>query len=142
MLAALAILAVSATALATLDSAAVRAEREAELLFRGLAYRAAIASYYRASPDHTFPRKLAHLLEDPRLPGRRHLRGLYPDPMTEDGEWTLVRAADGGIAGVASRSTRTPRKRAGFPPGLETFETAETYADWVFEFGPPAPARP
>jgi hypothetical protein len=44
----------------------------------------------------------------------------------------LIEAADGGYNGIASTSSDTPLKRASFPPGLEKFEEAETYADWIF----------
>jgi len=64
MLAAIAILAVSAQALTTLNSHVVRAEREAELLFRGQAYRNAIARYVRTGPDHSLPRNLTDLLNE------------------------------------------------------------------------------
>ena len=130
-------------------SRVVQAEREAELLFRGDAYTRAIASYHRA--HGAYPRTLDDLANDPRAPGQRHLRARYPDPMTqtrrgtEQGAegWVLVRAPDGGIAGVASRSTARPMKRANFPQKFEAFEGAESYADWVFAFSPAgaAPVR-
>jgi len=143
MLAAIAILAVSAQALTTLNSHVVRAEREAELLFRGQAYRNAIARYVRTGPDHSLPRNLTDLLNDPRFPHQHYIRTLYPDPMTADGQWSLVRGDDGGILGVASTSRARPLRHANFPPGLEDFAGAASYADWVFQFKSPptAPAH-
>lgn len=105
-------------------------DAEAELLFRGHAYARAIGSYREAGDRRELPSDLRHLLDDPREPGRRHIRRLYEDPMGES--WTLLRGPDGGIAGVASSATGVPRRRAFFPPGYEEFAAAETYADWVF----------
>src|SRR5512145_2634750 len=72
----------------------LQADREAELLYRGQAYKRAIQSYYDASPTpvKTYPRALEDLVKDPRSPSKRHLRALYRDPMAKDekGEWTLV----------------------------------------------------
>lgn len=120
----------------------VQAERETELLFRGEAYMRAIGSYYRA--HGAYPRTLADLANDPRAPGRQHLRAPYTDPMAKPGlvveqgagGWALIPAPDGGISGVASRSKARPMKRANFPQKFEAFDGAESYADWVFEFSP------
>ena len=123
----------------------LHADREAELLFRGQAYRRAIQSYYDAgNPTKTFPPALEHLLNDPRTPGRHHLRTLYRDPFTKDekNSWRLVRASDGGIAGVSSSSTEEPLKQANFPKDLEKFAGAKNYAEWIFEYRPPTPAVP
>lgn len=119
-------------------SRAQQAEREAELLYRGLAYRNAIKSYYEAGkPVKTYPKSLEDLVKDPRSAHKRHLRALYPDPMTRDkSEWIVVRAIDGGISGVASTSKETPIKTANFPAGLERLEGAKLYADWIFEYVP------
>src|SRR5436190_654628 len=86
----------------------VQTDREAELLFRGFAYRSAIENFYKA--NGAYPRALEDLVKDPRSPGRRHLRALYPDPMAkgEKKEWMLVRAKDGGIAGVVSTGEGEP----------------------------------
>lgn len=127
-----------------------QAEREAELLYRGMAYRNAIKSYYEAGkPVKTYPKSLDDLVKDPRSAHRRHLRALYPDPLNkEKGEWRLIRSADGGISAVASTSKDTPIKTANFPVGLERFEGAKTYADWIFEYVPlqgpglPKPSAP
>ena len=119
------------------------AEREQELLFRGLAYRNAIKNYYATA--RRYPRTLNELVKDTGFAHRVYLRALYPDPMSpgDKGEWKLIRAADGGISGVASRSSATPMKQANFPDGLESLAGSATYADWVFEYSPrPAPKIP
>jgi type II secretory pathway pseudopilin PulG len=119
----------------------MRADREAELLFRGQAYRNAIASFYQS--NGAFPRSLEDLAKDPRSASRRHIRALYEDPMSKDPkhEWRLVRAADGGISGVASSGSDEPLKKQNFPAGFENFAGAKSYSDWIFEFTP-LPAKP
>jgi type II secretory pathway pseudopilin PulG len=118
----------------------VRVDREAELLFRGQAYRNAIASFYQS--NGAFPGSLEDLLKDPRSVSKRHIRALYTDPMSKDPKqgWRLVRVG-GGIAGVASSSRDEPLRRANFPVGFESFAGAKSYSDWVFEFTP-LPAKP
>lgn len=124
----------------------MKAEREAELLYRGQAYKDAIKRYYEAGGTagriKDFPHSLEDLLLDPRFPNnKRHLRALYPDPMSANADkdkptWTLMRAPDGGISGVASASKEAPLKKAHFPKGLESFADAQSYAEWVFEYVP------
>jgi type II secretory pathway pseudopilin PulG len=116
-------------------SAQVR-NREVELIFRGFAYRDAIASYWRAGGQNlVLPTKLETLVSDPRPDAPRHLRRLYPDPVT-GGDWALIRDEAGGITGVTSSSPLRPRKNALFPEGLEHFKGARTYASWTFIFTP------
>ena len=118
-------------------TAALR-EREAELLHIGNEYRNAIQRYYLAGPGQ-YPRELADLVKDPRQPGTvRHLRRLYPDPITGKAEWRLVRAAQGGIAGVASSSDERPLKSAGFRVRDAAFEGKAKYSDWQFIYSPQA----
>ena len=121
---------------------ALKADREAELIFRGLAYRNAIRSFH--ATHGTFPRSLEQLEKDPRLPAKRHIRKLYGDPMAKDekGEWRLLVAPGGGIAGVASASGDEPLKKANFPLELEKFTGAQSYAEWIFEYTPPAKPVP
>ena len=135
-------LGLSASAATQLGSQRMLAEREVELLFRGLAYQRAIKSYYEAVPPNvpTLPRQLEDLLKDPRVQHRRHLRALYPDPFAPAGDtegWRVLRAEDGGILGVVSRSLAEPRRQANFPRGLEGLAGARTHADWQFVFTPP-----
>lgn len=128
----------------TATSRMLQREREEELMFRGMAYRDAIQRYYAVAGR--YPRSLDDLLKDSRFAHRSYLRARYPDPMArrdgsaegdaENGGWRLIRAADGGIAGVASRSREEPLKKANFPLGFEKFEGAQTYAEWLFEYTP------
>jgi hypothetical protein len=72
---------------------------------------------------------------------QRYLRRIYVDPMTGSKEWGLVRAADGGIAGVHSLSEATPLKTANFPAGNEDLAGKTRYADWRFVYAPAAPSQ-
>jgi type II secretory pathway pseudopilin PulG len=123
-------------------SRTMQAEREQELLFRGMAYRNAIQHYYAATGR--YPRSLHELLKGSQLVQHSYLRALYPDPMAEqaggmkpeNGGWRLLRSVDGGISGVSSGSQREPMKKANFPLGLEKFEDAQHYSAWVFDYVP------
>lgn len=118
--------------------ALMQREREAELLWRGQQYRQAIASYYnvRHGAQQMYPAKLEDLLRDPRFPGTvRHLRRLYPDPVS-GGDWELVRDPAERIIGVRSTSDREPFQQANFPKGLETLEGKGSYREWEFVFVP------
>jgi type II secretory pathway pseudopilin PulG len=133
----IAALGVTTAAALTLGASVQRRVDEEELLFIGAQYRAAIESYYRASPVGSphYPMSLQDLLRDPRYPNLiRHLRQLYPDPMTAEVDWVLVPAPEGGIMGVHSASTHTPVKVGNFPPPFQVFEGKESYAEWVFFF--------
>jgi type II secretory pathway pseudopilin PulG len=117
-------------------SHAARREKEAELLFRGSAIAAAIASYYKK--ESRYPASLEALLEDKRFPMPvRHLRKLYPDPMTGEANWALIEAPGGGVMGVHSRADAAPIKTGNFPLKYEGFADAQTYADWKFVHSPP-----
>jgi type II secretory pathway pseudopilin PulG len=119
-------------------TAAMR-EREADLLQAGSEYRKAIERYYLGGARQ-YPRALADLVQDPRQPGvARYLRKLYPDPVTGKDEWGLVKAPDGGIAGVHSLSEEAPLKSAGFAVRDRDFEGAARYSDWKFVYSPLAP---
>ena len=120
-------------------AALIQREREAELLWRGQQYRQAIASYYAVShgAQQMYPSNLRDLLRDPRFPGKvRHLRQLYPDPMTGK-EWELVTDPSEKIMGVRSASALEPFQQSGFPKELETFEGKTAYREWEFVFLPP-----
>lgn len=136
-LAAVAILAIFVQIATPLNSRIIQVDKEAELLFRGLAYRKAIESYYLAGKSfRTYPRQLDDLLQDPRFVYKRHLRKQYLEPFNND-EWIILPSDDGGIRGVLSTSNLTPLKQRGFPASLFHFENAKSYKDWKFEYLPP-----
>lgn len=116
-----------------------RRDKEAELLWRGAAYRDAIRDYYINSPGtaQAYPQQLSDLLYDGRFTvPRKPLRKLYLDPMSDDGQWELVHNDAGKLIGVRSRSTLKPLKQAGFPPEQASFTNAQHYSDWNFVFQP------
>jgi type II secretory pathway pseudopilin PulG len=123
----------------TLWSAASQRQREAELLWVGVQYVRAIETFYLHAPGGArhYPRSLQDLVEDRRGPVvRRHLRKLYPDPVTGKLDWELEQLADGGIVGVRSRSTKQPFRRVGMGPAMIDFEKANSYGDWAFVYDP------
>jgi type II secretory pathway pseudopilin PulG len=126
----------------TYASRASQMDREAELLFRGMAYRNAIKAYYESGkPQKRYPKSLGELLKDPRTAADNpRLRTLYTDPMGKS-EWKIIRAIDGGISGVASSSTAAPIKTGNFKKGFEKFEGAKSYSDWVFDYVPQSASR-
>lgn len=137
-----AILALATSATLTLGSIAQRRETEQRLLEVGAAYRQAITSYVNSSPAgrRSYPTSLADLLKDPRYPGvRRHLRRLYPDPITGRNEWRLVAAPGGGIMGVSSLSDARAIKIAEFDSENQLFEGKSRYSEWVFVALPGTP---
>ena len=124
---------------------AAKREKEAELLFIGNQYRLAIGRYYVSTPGPVkrYPRTLEELIKDPRQPVvQRYLRRLYEDPMGGK-EWGIVKAPDGGIAGVYSQSEEAPLKLANFRRSDLGFQSAARYADWTFVYTPSvAPTAP
>lgn len=120
-----------------LTSHARQRDKEKQLLFVGGEYRDAIESYYEKTPGafKRYPHKLEDLLLDRRFPvAVRHLRRLYPDPMTGSEEWGVVKAPEGGIMGVYSLSGETPVKSGNFTYAERAFEGAASYADWRFVY--------
>lgn len=135
VLAAVVVLAILAETAYVLTSYEVKHDREMELLFRGRAYERAIRNYYLSTPlgqTPSYPRRLEDLLSDPRVIHQQYLRELYADPMGAG--WNIVQSADGGIAGVASKSQDKPVKQANFPTEFQKFEGASHYSDWAFVF--------
>lgn len=129
----------SITLMAAVDIWTVQRQREKEqdLLFVGDQYRQAIQRYYFAAPPGTprvLPLRLADLLEDDRYPMPvRHLRRLYPDPVTGQADWGEMRIDD-RIAGVYSLSEQPPIKQVGFPRMYRDFADRTQYREWVFAF--------
>ncbi|MBC3422996.1 MULTISPECIES: type II secretion system protein [unclassified Pseudomonas] len=118
----------------TLWATSAQRERERQLLWVGGQYAQALRSYYRASPGLAqYPQDLAELLEDNRFPApQRHIRRLYRDPIGASEDWGLMRAIDGRITGVYSRSQAAPIKRSGFSAQWSGFEGLAHYSDWQF----------
>jgi len=120
-------------------------QKEVELLWVGNQIRSAILSYSGSSPGGvpSYPMRLEDLLRDNRSAGiRRHLRRIYPDPMTGKTDWVLMPAPQGGIAGVHSSSTERPLKQTGFRPRDMIFENKSSYTEWQFSALPPMPTAP
>ena len=114
--------------------------KERELLYIGEQYRKAILTYYRAPtpPDvaKQYPKSLEDLLLDPRQNSvlTRHLRKLYPDPLTGKKEWGLILepGTTQQIRGVYSLATGQPLKQQGFDARQKDFENAQSYDAWQF----------
>lgn len=118
---------------------AEKRDKEAQLLWTGMAYRNAIASYYfqQSGSSKKYPGTLKELLfhEDLNNP-TRPLRKLYRDPITGSKDWGVVKNEQDMIIGVYSLSQLAPMKLDGFPPELASFAGAKKYSDWKFVFKP------
>ena len=111
----------------------VQREREAQLLRVGLAYAQAIERYYHAQGLRQYPERLEDLLLDPRFSAPvRHLRSLYSDPMIPGQAMEAVRAGDGRVIGVNSRSMDMPLHRQAWTDGRRTLPPVDRYSDWKF----------
>lgn len=139
VLVALMMLSLAANGVMTYVSQQAQREREAELLQIGQTYVQAIGAYYEASPGSVkrWPPTLEDLLDDRRSVSiKRHLRMVYPDPMTRQTDWDVVRAADGGIRGLRSRSDLAPIRSGTIALDQITLAPANRYSDWNFEYQP------
>jgi type II secretory pathway pseudopilin PulG len=120
-------------------------EKERELLFNGDQIARAILRYYNSGPvKGCYPLNLADLLEDRRgFRHMRHLRKMYPDPITGT-EWVLVKDLAGRITGVHSGSEKMPFKQQNFPTAYRSFNGKTRYSDWIFAAaqGTNSPASP
>ena len=120
----------------------VQRSKEADLLWKGNQIRRAIESYYtipqvQGTTPKAFPSQLEHLLLDPRfLEKTRHLRRLYPDPMTGK-EWDIIKGPGGQIIGVKSSSSKVPFKQDGFSDINQSFRGQQSYTHWKFIYQPP-----
>ena len=113
-----------------------RRAAEQALLDVGLEFARALSSYADQTPAGMAyqPLSLQELLLDTRQTERfRHLRKIYPDPMTGRTEWGLEIDPDTRrIMGVFSLSTQKPIKVGNFQSGLDTFNKKELISEWVF----------
>lgn len=141
LLIAVAISAIGLMAAADVWSTTLQREREQELLFVGSQYLKAIERYYNTTPGtaKSLPASLDELIEDKRFPAPvRHLRRLYPDPMTGSNEWGIVLAGT-KIAGVYSKSDKPVFKRANFEKLNAGFEGKGMAQEWKFVYMPTSP---
>ena len=126
------LLALTASMASVVWSTEQRRENERQLVFAGLQIQAAIEHYQQRSKegDAPYPPRLEDLLRDARaVTVSRHLRQIFPDPITGTTRWGLVRLPGGGIVGVYSLSERAPLQRASLGRGL-AFPDAKSYRDW------------
>jgi len=109
---------------------------EEALIDVGLEYAKALSSYADKTPAgmEEQPISMQELLLDKRLPGRvRHLRQLYPDPVTGSEDWGLNLDPDTKrVVGIFSLSDKRPIKIDNFPLGLDTFKGKSRLNEWVF----------
>ena len=143
----IAIIGIAAAAQVQVGSLVERREQEEDLLWIGREFRRALISYSSVTPAgrQVLPASLNDLVLDERFnPPRRHLRKIYIDPLTGKEEWGLVRAPNGGIAGVHSLSDATPIKIGNFGLTEKDFEGKAKYSEWQFVAATPAakPAAP
>jgi type II secretory pathway pseudopilin PulG len=130
--------------MATLTSAEGFSRRAAEneLLAIGEEFNRAFFSYCNQTPGGTsrYPGNLADLVRDPRYPGiKRHLRRIYPDPLTGKADWGLISAPGGGIMGVYSLASGQPMHRYPFgrgSPGQPPVAETTSYREWQFGYLP------
>ena len=139
---ALAIFGIGLAALGETWSARSHRDKEEDLIRVGSAYASAISQYYRRSPGSAkqYPVKLEDLLEDRRFVGtERYLRQLYPDPMAGGQEWGIVKAPDGGVAGVFSLSEKNSLRQSPLVLSSGATIAGSRYLEWKFIFQPPKP---
>ncbi len=103
-------------------------EKEAELIFRGLQYVEAVRIYQEKNPGR-FPQSLEELLNEDD-DGPKYIRKLYPDPMTEDGEWNVI-----------LQSGQTGGSQAGNMPGRRNSPAGRTSSQAGAQQGSRAPSK-
>lgn len=129
----------------------MRRADEEELIWRGKQYAKAIECYVgrRAVP----PTELEQLVE------AQCIRKLYPQPLSKDGSWRLVRARAPGVVptaateeesggGLLRRNLRSSEPIVGVAPGIagtaiRSYDDSYDYEEWEFVLGDdePPPVR-
>jgi hypothetical protein len=114
-----------------------RRSAEDALLTIGSEYANALNSYSQNSPAGADdePLSLQELLRDTRNPGavKRHLRQIFPDPITGSPNWGLVTDPDTKrIQGVFSESETKPVKVGNFSEAFKGFDNKLYLREWVF----------
>src|SRR5450631_1785946 len=100
----MAIMVITAMAVAPAFVQQMKRDREEEMIHRGTEYARAIKKYYKK-----FGRYPANLEQLDNTNQIRFLRRRYKDPLTKDGQWKLLRAGDiqtlfgGAMAGPATQ---------------------------------------
>ena len=149
LLFALALLGASMAAVGSHWAVAAQREREAELLFRGREFSAALASWRdTAAPgEPSAPLQLEELrIDERRSSPQHHLRRLYSDPFTGRPDWVVLRDARHRIVGVHSLSRQPALRRidmtlqhaeASLRDGADAAKPS--VGDWLFTPEPPLP---
>lgn len=135
------LLSLNLTLASTLYSFNQQREQELQLIFIGNQFKQAIANYYQKSPGvaKRYPQNFEVLLMDNRFVNtQRHLRKLYKDPITNQQDWGIIRAYDGGIMGVYSLSNKKVLKTSNFAADNLSLTDKVYYSDWKFTFEPAA----
>lgn len=120
---AIALLGVGLVAVSEVWEATARRQKAEQLAWVGAQYVQAIGSYYQATPGavKVYPARLEDLIQDGRfLTIRRHLRELYPNPLTGRQDWELKPGPGGTVMGV--RVKRDPAEGPA-PQALEFIYT-------------------
>ena len=133
----LAISAAGTAAVGELWTVQVQRSKELDLAFRGQAVVAALESYRAASPAGTpcAPQGWEDLLQDQRSTVTlRHLRRPYADPFAANGEWELLKDAQGRMLGVKSRPPAA-RLVTVVPTAGKAVATAAVSGSGVFQIG-------
>lgn len=138
------LLLLATSAVATLSVASQWADansrqREQALLRVGDAYAVALRAYAMASPGGVprYPMRLEDLLEDRRSGVlQRHLRQLYPDPITGQHDWVLKRDAQGGIVGLHSAAEWPTWQRQEVRLSCCVLPASQRYTQWIFAGAP------
>ena len=133
----IAILGLTVSALAQVTSLMNRRAAEDALLTIGSEYANALNSYSQNSPAGADdePLSLQELLRDTRNPGvvKRHLRQIYPDPITGSPNWGLVTDPETKrIQGIFSQSETKPVKVGNFSEAFQSFDSKLKLREWVF----------
>jgi type II secretory pathway pseudopilin PulG len=133
----IAILGLTTSALVQVTSLMNRRSAEDALLTIGSEYANALNSYSQNSPAGADdePLSLEELLRDTRNPRAvmRHLRQIYPDPITGSPSWGLVTDPDTKrIQGVFSQSETKPIKVGNFSEAYQGFNNKLQLREWVF----------
>ena len=111
VLVAVAILGIGLVGASDVWQTTVRRQKLEQLDWAGRQYAQAIGSYVESSPGlaKSYPGTLADLVEDRRgAVLKRHLRQLYPNPLSADGQWEVIVGTDTFVHGVRVRLPWAP----------------------------------